>query len=202
VKILLPRNRAWATFDLWAVIRQGAASIHRAFPDGERLQLGDASAQGGGPLTPTHASHQIGLDVDVVYYRVNHREQDPLVTTVFQELFVQNGKVTANLDVPRSWAFIKAVHATGRLNRIFMDGAIKRAFCEHARATGELVTAAEALRRLRPWPEHRDHMHVRLDCPLKSPRCQPQEDPPAGDGCDAIDQDMAAARAPGNPEHD
>jgi hypothetical protein len=37
---------------------------------------------------------------------------------------------------------------------------------------------------------------------LKSPRCQPQEDPPAGDGCDAIDQDMAAARAPGNPEHD
>src|SRR5690606_28371648 len=130
-----------------------------------------------------HASHENGLDVDIAYFRNDHSEQDPEITSGFIERFVRNGKLSANFDLERNWTFIKALTRTGRISRIFTDRVIKNALCRYAESLGELKTEEEALRRLRHWPNHTDHWHVRLTCPEKSPRCKAQDDPPPGSGC-------------------
>ena len=120
MKIFVPRDRGYATYDMTQVVAIAASQLAHDYPGGERIQIGDVCAQNGGQLAH-HASHQNGLDADIAYMRVNHREQDPQVTTGFDELFVKNGKITANFDEERVWDFIKAIHDTGRLVRIFMD---------------------------------------------------------------------------------
>lgn len=183
VKIFRLRDRGWATHDLIEVITRAASAVATFFPGGERLQLGDASARAGGPIS-RHASHQNGLDVDTTYYNHRRTEQDPLESERgFTESFVRNGRVTANFDIERNWAFVKALVSTGRIGRIFVDPAIKQAFCRHAERTGELRDRAEDLRRLRGIANHDDHFHVRITCPRNSPACREQEPPPPGTGC-------------------
>src|SRR4051812_37928745 len=109
VKIFRPRDRLYATSDLIAVIESAAIKVQAAFPHfSDRLQIGDVAARAGGTLGG-HASHQNGLDADVAFLRVNHTEQNPDLTTGFQETFVRNGKVSGNFDIERNWAFVQAL---------------------------------------------------------------------------------------------
>ena len=39
------------------------------------------------------------------------------------------------------------------------------------------------LRKIRPWWDHTDHLHVRLNCPKGAPGCVDQDPLPPGDGC-------------------
>lgn len=188
VKIFRPRDRGYATYDLTAVVETAAARLHHDYPGGERIQIGDVCARYGGKLS-RHASHQNGLDADIAYLRVNHREQSPDDPAVngFDELFVKNGKISANFDEQRVWEFVKALHGTGRVLRIFMDPVIKGALCGYSAKIGETDQYADVLRHIRPLANHKDHMHVRITCPAKSPDCQKQADPPAGAGCTALE---------------
>jgi penicillin-insensitive murein endopeptidase len=181
-KIFRPRDRGYATFDMTAVVGIAASQLHHDYPGGEHVQIGDVCAKFGGQLAH-HQSHQNGLDADIAYMRVNHWEQDPQHINGFEELFVKDGKISPNFDEERVWDFIKAIHGTGRLVRIFMDPVIKATLCEYAQKIGEYDSQADVLRRIRPLALHQDHMHVRLTCPQKSPQCQAQQDPPAGQGC-------------------
>lgn len=182
MKIFVPRDRGYATYDMTQVVGIAASQLSHDYPDGERIQIGDVCAEHGGQLAH-HASHQNGLDADIAYMRVNHREQDPQVITGFDELFVKNGKITENFDQERVWDFVKALHGTGRLVRIFMDPVIKATLCAYADSIGETEAQTDVLRRIRPLALHQDHMHVRITCPLNSPACVKQVDPPAGTGC-------------------
>lgn len=185
LKIMVPRNRAWATRDLVQILSAEAQESVRKYPGTERLQIGDVANRNGGSIG-SHESHQNGLDADVVYYRENRVEQDPAHNAGFEENFVAQGRVTANFDLERNWDFMSRLVATGRINRIFVDTAIKRALCEYAQRLPEPAGAltVETLRRLRPWPLHHDHMHVRILCPVKgSPRCIAQDEPPPGTSC-------------------
>ncbi len=184
VKLFVPRDRGWLTRELSDVVQGVASRLHQRFPEGERLQLGDSSGREGGPISG-HASHQNGLDIDIAFLRANHTEQDPQLTTGFQEVFVRNGTLSRNFDLRRNWFLVRAFYATGRINRMFVDPAIKRAFCRAAGSSPDAWTT-EVLRRLRPLAEHDDHVHVRLLCPEASPRCVPQEAPEPGSGCDAV----------------
>ena len=182
MKIFVPRDRGYATYDMTQVVAIAASQLAHDYPGGERVQIGDVCAQKGGQLAH-HASHQNGLDADIAYMRVNHREQNPQVITGFDELFVKNGKITENFDEERVWDFVKAIHDTGRLVRIFMDPVIKATLCEYADKIGETESQTDVLRRIRPLALHQDHMHIRITCPLNSPTCVKQADPPAGTGC-------------------
>jgi penicillin-insensitive murein DD-endopeptidase len=185
LKLFQPRNRHYASTDLISLLLWTAETISAGFPGGERMQIGDSSAENGGPISG-HASHQNGLDVDIAYFRLDHREQDPQAVDGFQESFVKEGQVTENFDTIRNWETIKLVVSTGRVNRIFVDAAIKKAMCLHAESLGEAAEKTETLRRLRVWPQHDDHFHLRLTCPTRSPECVPQEEPPAGSGCESV----------------
>ena len=182
IKIAQPRNRHWGTRDLVEVLEQTARWMASLFPNGERLQISDLSARHGGKIT-RHASHQNGLDVDLSPLRRDRREQDPMNVDGFDEEFVVNGKVTKNFDTERNWELVKAFFRFGDINRIFIDGKLKDEMCRWARDNDDWNNAVPMLRRLRHWPHHGNHFHLRLKCPAGSPRCVPQKEPPEGSGC-------------------
>ena len=61
--------------------------------------------------------------------------------------------------------------------RIFVNPGVKQALCDRRWANRDW------LRVVRPWFGHSAHFHVRLNCPVDSPACEPQDPPPEGDGC-------------------
>lgn len=182
LKIMQGRNRSYATDDLVKILADIAKSISLDFPNGERLQIGDISGAGGGPLG-RHGSHQNGLDVDIAYYRHNHKEQNPDNNLGFDEDFVPRGKLSLNFDSDRNGEVFSRLIQTGRVNRIFVDEVIKKHFCLKWKNQDSDQKVAAVLRSLRPLKNHHDHFHLRLTCPPTSPRCIEQEPPPVGTGC-------------------
>ena len=184
IKIMRPRDRGYATFDWVQVIERATKALHEEYADGEPLQIGDVAGRNGGQLAQ-HASHQNGLDGDVVYFRNNHHQQDPEDASGFKEIFVVDGKtISPNFDAKRNWRFINHLTDTNRLVRIFMDPVIKRELCDYSKKIGEYdANGIEVLRHVRPYVNHRDHMHVRITCPAASTKCVAQTPVPAGSGC-------------------
>jgi penicillin-insensitive murein DD-endopeptidase len=183
MKLFLHRDTGWTTFDMTAVIQMGSLKVQKAFPNREPVQLGDLSLEHGGTIGG-HASHQNGLDGDIKFMALDGHIQNPdRGDTGFDEEFVVNGRLSKNFDLARNWTLIKAFVGTGRVNRIFVDEVIKASLCQYTKSVGEFSGNIEVLRRLRPYPDHKDHMHVRITCPAKSPLCENQDDPPAGSGC-------------------
>lgn len=183
MKLFTHRKRAWGTKEMISLITNSSGEMFRRYPNFDRLQVGDISQEGGGPVTDLHSSHQNGLDVDLTYYRKNRIEQPVSHTNGFSENMVVRGRLSKNFDGPRNWEFFKALHAAGDVQRIFVDPAIKTEMCRLARRENELYRFEEVLRSLRPYPNHGDHMHVRLRCPPDALECTSQEDPPSGSGC-------------------
>ncbi len=72
---------------------------------------------------------------------------------------------------------IKLAAEDNDVTRIFVNRAIKQQLCLDA------GTDRDWLRKVRPWFQHRAHMHVRLRCPANSLECEDQPLPPPGDGC-------------------
>jgi penicillin-insensitive murein endopeptidase len=165
------------------LIINSSLTFNQQFPEGERLQVGDLSKKGGGKLS-NHASHQNGLDADIIYFRVDRREEELNSESDFVESFVIDGSISKNLDMERNWEYFKLLIASGRVNRIFVDQIIKDEMCRYAEQIGELESGTEVLRRLRHWANHADHFHLRLECPVNSTACKPQELPPEGHGCE------------------
>lgn len=184
LKVFRSRNRNFSTDDLYQVISHAANLVWNEYPGSERLQIGDIAKRGGGQLA-LHASHQNGLDADIAYYRVNRRELNPEGFGGFDEIFVKSGKVTANLDLERNYELMRHLVSTGVVNRMFMDAVIKTKFCELAKGQKLTDLDKETLRRMRPLENHRDHFHLRIQCPRTSPDCVTQVEPPAGTGCPA-----------------
>jgi penicillin-insensitive murein DD-endopeptidase len=184
IKIMRPRDRGYVTYEWMEVIKGATKLMHEEYADGEPLQIGDVAGRNGGQLAQ-HASHQNGLDGDVVYFRNNHHQQDPEDGSGFKELFVVDGKtISPNFDAKRNWRFINHLTDTNRLVRIFMDPVIKHELCDYSKKIGEYdAKGIEVLRHVRPYVNHRDHMHVRITCPAASTKCVAQTPVPAGSGC-------------------
>ena len=196
VKIFVSRNRSYGSLDLVTLLEGAASRLHDFFPGSERLQIGDTSNQNGGPAGG-HASHQNGIDADLVYFRKDRREMSPGTSssnaTGFDEKFVITNRLTDNFDIVRNWKFMSILASTKRVQRIFMDPVIKATFCQYAYSQGILSISTNVLKMMRPWPLHDDHMHVRLTCPKASAHCVAQDPPPAGSGCEEAIAEVAAA---------
>ncbi|PZW49123.1 penicillin-insensitive murein endopeptidase [Humitalea rosea] len=172
------RNRFYGHPSLVGFIEGFAARARAAgFAD---LWIGDMGQPRGGPLPFGHASHQIGLDVDVwldldpkPVLPLAARERIEVPSLVLPD---ESGVDPARFS-ERHAALIRLAAESPGVDRIFVNFAIKRALCTAHR--GEAF-----LRRVRPWYGHDSHMHVRLACPAGSPGCIAQAPPPGGDGCD------------------
>jgi|GEM_PF-1298392 Murein endopeptidase len=187
------RNRHYATNELMAVLLEMGRFSQKIAPN-HKLAIGDISAPKGGKLSG-HASHQMGVDVDVVYYF-----KDVTKPKLFLHAIANGQKraKAASIDpdfmVEEQWKLLKHTVSLQWTDRIFVHPKIKAAFCQLAEKNGELKNdtnpfgASETLRRLRPEFNHGDHFHLRtlMRCNKEDRRCQPMAPPAAGTGCDKI----------------
>ncbi len=176
----LSRNRNWGHPEMLAYIERLAAAARTAgWP---RLYVGDISQPRGGPMNGGHASHQIGLDVDI-WLRIPgseilgrpEREAISSTTVVRADRQGVNGEWR-----PAHHALIRLAAGDPAVARIFVNAAIKKALC-----AGEPAGDRAWLGKVRPWWGHDSHFHVRLRCPGGAAGCADQDPPPPGDGCGA-----------------
>lgn len=173
------RNRHYGHRNLIAFIERLARQTDAAGLG--LLPIGDMSQPRGGPMTSAHASHQVGLDVDI-FFRLDLARLAPEERGEDLELpsFVDYDE--RRLDERFGEAHIELVRLAASepgVERIFVSPLIKQAVCERQWPDRSF------LRAIRPWYGHDDHLHVRLACPPGSADCVPQAPPPPGDGCGA-----------------
>jgi len=195
-QVLRPdNNRYWGTPALVAVIEEQSARIA---PSGQLL-IGDMSLPRGGRMPSGHASHQSGLDADILFRLTDHpltqeERDDPDLTGVIGK----NGAILPDRWGAPQLAMLKAFAEDPRVERIFVNPAIKRHLCR-------TVSGDRAwLHRIRPWWGHAAHFHVRLACPAGSAQCEGGPAIPEGEGCGAdldwwFTQEAAAPAAPPGP---
>ena len=171
------RNRFWGHPDLIAFVNYiGRRAIAE---DIGVLMIADAGQPRGGPITG-HASHEVGLDVDIWLslrddYGMSDAERaNPTAVSV---LTADGTDIDQSIWSDRHVRLYRAAASYPGVTRIFAHPLIKRELCRSA--TGD----RSWLRRIRPWYGHHAHLHIRLNCPAGSTLCEPQPDLPAGDGC-------------------
>ncbi len=177
----LSRNRNWGHPSLVAYIENLGRDL--AARDGVRgLLVGDMSQPRGGPMSSGHASHQIGLDVDLWLAEMPDRT---LTAEERETMGAQSVLRRGRLEVdPARWSeaytrLIRRSVSYPEVERVFVSAAIKQLLCRSA------GTDTAWLRKVRPWAGHDDHIHVRLRCPQGMAGCVNQAAPPPGDGCGA-----------------
>jgi penicillin-insensitive murein DD-endopeptidase len=177
----LSRNRNWGHPALLNFLEKFAREVPRVshWPG---ILVGDMSQPRGGPMLTGHASHQVGLDVDVWLTPMPARQ---LTRAEREEMSAINVVRADRLDVdPSKWTpdhlqVIKAAARDPQVKRIFVNAAIKKAICREA--TGD----RSWLNKVRPYWGHDYHFHIRLTCPRGEEACREQDPVPPGDGCDA-----------------
>jgi penicillin-insensitive murein DD-endopeptidase len=176
----ISRNRNWGHPSLIAFIKELAEQESNGPWRG--LLVGDLGQPRGGPSPTGHASHQIGLDVDIWLTPMPARrysDEERETTPALSVLQPQTIRVDGKLFTPAHAAFIKRAAQFTEVERIFVNPGIKKALCQSAGRDRSW------LGKVRPWPGHDEHIHVRLSCPADEAMCQNQDPPPAGDGCGA-----------------
>ena len=170
-------HRDWGNPFLIQFIEDMAAQVR---PKGA-LIIGDLGDARGGPLLFGHASHQLGLDVDILFRLAttplsDAERENPTFSAV---IVSDRGAIDRSLWGPTQVGLLRQFTADPRVERIFVNPVIKRDLCR-------TVTGDRAwLRKIRPWWGHAAHFHVRLTCPPGDKDCLPRDPIPAGDGCGA-----------------
>jgi penicillin-insensitive murein endopeptidase len=173
----LQRNRRYGHSQTVGFLRELGEQVASAGLG--RVLIGDIAQPRGGPAS-LHGSHQTGLDVDV-WLRL-----EPSRLTRRQRQNMNHPSMvtdeTPRRVHPERWSaglaeLVRLAASDARVTRILLDAAIKRDLCDRA------WDDRSWLRKVRHWPGHDDHMHVRLACPRGSPECIDQAPPPPGEGC-------------------
>lgn len=133
--------RRFGTEKLVLTIQCVLAGNDHLHPFGQRIGVADLSRPAGGPFGPRygglgHASHQNGLDVDLLYPRRDHCECEPVRVS--------------QIDVARSQELIDAFVAAGAQYVFVSPSLWRRGLLRGPR------------RVVRPLVHHDDHIHVRL----------------------------------------
>jgi penicillin-insensitive murein endopeptidase len=172
------RNRYWGHGSAVRFVQEFGRRVQ-----GNRLgtvYIGDISQPRGGRMGFGHASHQIGLDIDI-WFELAPKPRLPAAAReepVLRSLVVQ-GETGIDDAVwqPGHGQLLRTASQYPTVDRIFVNKWIKRRLCETS--SGDRGW----LRKVVPWFGHDAHFHVRLACPPDSPDCVPQAAVPAGDGC-------------------
>jgi penicillin-insensitive murein DD-endopeptidase len=187
------RNRLWGHPILIAYIQRLASDVRRL--DGlPGILVGDMAQPIGGPLLGGHASHQMGLDVDLWYtlmpartLSADEREHIAADNMVNQAALTTDTKMWTEAQV----RLLRRAASYTEVARIFVHPAVKKALCDIA------GNDRSWLQKIRPWSNHDDHFHVRLNCPPGSPACVAQPAVAAEDGCgQELDDWFKKLRAP------
>ncbi|MFE3838047.1 penicillin-insensitive murein endopeptidase [Pseudogemmobacter sonorensis] len=181
----LSRNRNWGhpvTVQYLMDLSHKAAAMGW----GKGLYIGDISQPRGGPMLTGHASHQIGLDVDIWWLApqrldLSARERENISSIPMRSA---NQKSVTKSWSPVARELLKAAASDDRVDRIFVAAAIKLEICKTAKNSDKAW-----VQKLRPVAGHDTHFHVRLKCPRGARHCETQtptvkELSKNGNGCD------------------
>jgi penicillin-insensitive murein endopeptidase len=147
----------WGSQETVDFIQATIRKVNADFPDTPVLYVGDISDKNGGSLN-RHLSHQSGRDVDLGWYFKAGKCSWWVVGT------------TQNLDLARTWAFIRAQFTETDVEMIFIDKRIQTIFYNYALEIGE---DRDWVRRVFQYPHgnpngiirhargHATHLHVR-----------------------------------------
>lgn len=174
----LSRNRNWAHPATVAFVERLSkkAAKERGW---KGLYIGDMSQPRGGPMLTGHASHQIGLDVDIWMLppdrlNLNRAERENLSSISMRRA---NGAYVNSSWTRQHHNILKAAARDKAVARIFVFPGAKVQMCKDAKGDRRW------LNKIRPWWGHHYHFHVRLACPRGAKGCIDQAPPPPGDGC-------------------
>lgn len=152
---------AWSTQETLDFLAVALGKVHEQFPETPPLALGDISGRRGG-ASPPHLSHQSGRDVDIAYFYNNGAGWYARGTA-------------QNLDLPRNWAFVRALITETDVDLILIDHSIQALLEDYAAHHGEdpawlsgvFHGASGSLRPIiRHAPGHATHIHVRFFNPI------------------------------------
>jgi murein endopeptidase len=152
-----PRE-SFATAETIDFIVTAVEAVEARFPGSPRVVIGDLSRADGGRLN-RHRSHQTGRDADIGLYYRRGEVQD----------FVLPGR--KDLDLPRTWALLRALVTETDIQFIFVDRSIQRLLYAQALSEGEdRAWLDDIFGRRRGGPDpiiqhvrrHRDHLHARF----------------------------------------
>ena len=175
----LSRNRNWGHPELIAFLERLANKAPK-ISDWPGILVGDMSQPRGGPMLTGHASHQVGLDADIW---LTPMPKTPLSREEREEMSATMVVAPDRKDVdPKVWtpghfAVIKAAAEDPKVERIFVNAAIKKALCREAGKDRAF------LHKVRPWWGHDYHFHVRMACQPGSPDCKAQDPAGEAEGC-------------------
>ncbi|MFZ0402964.1 MAG: penicillin-insensitive murein endopeptidase [Pseudolabrys sp.] len=176
------RNRYWGHPSLIHFLEKFAPLASKA-TGWKGVLVGDLSQPRGGPSPSDHASHQIGLDVDIWFMpmpdRTLSKEERDKIAAI--NLVSDDWKhLNPQTWTPQHVAFIKTAAQQPEVERVLVNAAIKKELCRV-----EDKAHASWMAKVRPWYGHHDHIHVRLRCPADSPSCRAQPPVSGEDGCSA-----------------
>lgn len=152
---------AWATPETIEYLSRAIRAVAERYPGTAPVSIGHLSAREGGPLRP-HVSHQSGRDVDVGFYyseEPNHWYRRA------------SGE---NLDVERTWWFIRALVLDTDIEMILLDQSLSRLVERFALETGESIDWVQGIFHtqhgrpaiVRHASGHATHLHLRFFNPV------------------------------------
>jgi penicillin-insensitive murein endopeptidase len=157
-------DEAWATDETISYIVSAIESVQARYPGSPRLVIGDLSNPSGGRLN-RHKSHQTGRDVDMGFF-YRRGEVDGFLTARKKDL-----------DLPRTWALVRALVTETDVERIFVDRSLISVLYAHAVEEGEdrgwlsdIFGRSGDKGIIQHEKRHKDHLHVRFF----NPRAQEQ----------------------------
>lgn len=181
--VRVSRNRHWGHPATIGFVRDLARATQAAgLPD---LYIGDIAQPRGGPMPYGHASHQTGMDVDVLFNLLPRPAPQPpsareAIATPSLVLAGPPPRLDSAAWQPGHLLMLRFAATHPAVDRVLVHPAIKQYLC-----STESGADRAWIRKIRPWWGHDSHMHVHLACPADSPTCQDPPPIPAGDGCDA-----------------
>jgi penicillin-insensitive murein endopeptidase len=152
---------AYGTQETVDALTRSIERVNQRFPGTPPIMIGHLSARNGGHLSP-HRSHQSGRDADVGYYYKGGTR--PFIHATAE-----------NLDLPRTWALVKAALTETTVEMILIDQAVQRVLADYAAASGEppafldevfQVRGKNARAPIRHVKGHDNHIHFRFHNPI------------------------------------
>jgi penicillin-insensitive murein DD-endopeptidase len=178
--IRVSRNRHWGHPATLNFVQRFAEQVRA---DGQNhLYVGDIGQPRGGPMSFGHASHQVGLDVDIWFERSARPRLPPAEreqVTLRSLVRADDGGIDGTVFSQQHVTLLRLAATSPGVDRMFVNKWIKERLCHTV--TGD----RSWLRKLVPWIGHDAHFHVRLHCPPGNPHCQPQASYAEDDGCGA-----------------
>ena len=117
-------SESWGTEETIDFVVTAIEAVEARYPGSPRLVIGDLSNPRGGRLN-RHRSHQAGRDADIGFY-FQRGEVDSFLAPRKKDL-----------DLPRTWALVRALVTETDVERIFVDRSLIAVLYQHALDEGE-----------------------------------------------------------------